>query len=109
MDLVLTQRPGIRNHSLSLDIQVTPPGNQNQSSASTFASYATGENIEGVISITSQRDLGFDYLHIAFVGKFSKRMEIFRWLRQNRRGKYNHPQLHSRQGTASVSKACSIY
>ncbi|KAL4815315.1 hypothetical protein BDW67DRAFT_191573 [Aspergillus spinulosporus] len=71
MDLVLTQRPGIRPHSLSLNIQLTPPPNQNQSSASPFASYATGEKIEGVVSITSQRDLGFDYLHIAFVGEES--------------------------------------
>jgi hypothetical protein len=78
MDLVITQRPGIRNHSISLDIQITPPANQNQSSASPFASYATGENIEGVVSITSHRDLGFDYLHIAFVGKYPRRTEIFR-------------------------------
>ncbi|KAL4753153.1 hypothetical protein BDW72DRAFT_40443 [Aspergillus terricola var. indicus] len=71
MDLVIMQRPGIRTHSLFLDIQITTPANQTRSSASPFASYATGEKIEGVISISSQRDLGFAYLHIAFVGEES--------------------------------------
>ncbi|KAL6237592.1 hypothetical protein BDW75DRAFT_75955 [Aspergillus navahoensis] len=71
MDLVITQRSSIRSHSLFLDIHLTPLASQSQSSASPFASYATGEKIEGVVSITSHRDLGFDHLHIAFVGEES--------------------------------------
>ncbi|KAL4991668.1 hypothetical protein BDW68DRAFT_184816 [Aspergillus falconensis] len=71
MDLVITQRTSIRSHSLFLDIHLTPRASQSQSSASPFASYATGEKIEGAVSITSHRNLGFDHLHIAFVGEES--------------------------------------
>ncbi|KAL4903453.1 hypothetical protein BDW74DRAFT_40560 [Aspergillus multicolor] len=69
MNSVISQRTSCP--WLSLDINIKPPAAQIQSSASPFASFLTGEKIEGTVSIISQRDFGFDRLHISFVGEES--------------------------------------
>ncbi|KAL4870248.1 hypothetical protein BDV12DRAFT_166454 [Aspergillus spectabilis] len=61
------------SHMLSMDIHVQTPEIQSSTSSgvSAFASFATGERIQGTVSILGQKDLKFDNLHIYFEGEQS--------------------------------------
>jgi len=56
------------NNTLSVDIRVKKPPNANPIQ-NYVSSFATGEKIEGVVSIVSQNDLSFDNLYISFIGR----------------------------------------
>ncbi|KAL3478421.1 hypothetical protein BJX99DRAFT_224466 [Aspergillus californicus] len=58
------------SYTLSVDIQVQSPQSA-LGSNSYVPSFATGETITGVVSITSQSDLAFENLHIYFIGEQS--------------------------------------
>jgi hypothetical protein len=54
-------------HMLKMDVFLK--NSPFQGSTQTYVqSFATGETIEGVVSIFSQDDLAFDKLHISFIG-----------------------------------------
>lgn len=56
------------SNTLSVDIRVKKPPNAN-AIQNYVSSFATGETIEGVVSIVSQNDLSFDNLYISFIGR----------------------------------------
>ncbi|OJJ53918.1 hypothetical protein ASPSYDRAFT_50689 [Aspergillus sydowii CBS 593.65] len=58
------------SNTLSVDIRVKKPPNANVIQ-NYVSSFATGEKIEGVVSIVSQNDLSFDNLYISFIGEES--------------------------------------
>ncbi|KAL4913118.1 hypothetical protein BDW62DRAFT_170122 [Aspergillus aurantiobrunneus] len=58
------------SNTLSVDIRTKRPASQS-STQSYVSSFATGEKIEGAVSIVSQNDLSFDNLHIFFLGEQS--------------------------------------
>ncbi|KAL4788490.1 hypothetical protein BJX76DRAFT_315826 [Aspergillus varians] len=58
------------SNTLSVDIRVKKAAGQS-SSSSGISSFATGEKIDGTISVVSQNDLSFDNIHIFFIGEQS--------------------------------------